>query len=80
MLDSAIYQWYMSKPMTGDELRRLRRDRLRLSQVKLAERLGTTVTTVARWERDERGISEIVARFVALLVDVEGRPARRKRR
>jgi DNA-binding transcriptional regulator YiaG len=66
--------------MTGDKLRRLRRDRLKMSQVKLAERLGTTVTTVARWERGERGISEIVVRFVALLVDVEGRPAKHKRR
>ncbi len=69
----------ISWTVTGDELRRLRRKRLGLSQARFAKRLGTTVTTVARWERGERGISGIVARFVALLVDVEGRPPKPKR-
>jgi hypothetical protein len=44
------------------------------------DRLGVTVTTVARWEREERPIAELVARFVTLLADVAGRPAKQRRR
>ena len=66
--------------MTGAELRRIRQERLGLTQATLAEHLGVSVTTVARWERDERSIAELVARFVRLLADVEGKPAKRRRR
>jgi transcriptional regulator with XRE-family HTH domain len=52
--------------MTGAELRRIR-TRLGLTQVQMAARLGVTNTTVARWERDEVGIGEVVARFVRLV-------------
>jgi DNA-binding transcriptional regulator YiaG len=55
--------------VTGKELRRLRQDALDLTQVRLAERLGVTPTTVARWERGERAISEPVARLVRFLAD-----------
>ena len=48
--------------MTGDQLRRIRR-RLRLTQAQLAESIGVTPTTLARWERDEVGISEVAARL-----------------
>jgi transcriptional regulator with XRE-family HTH domain len=45
--------------------------KLKLSQAKLAKRLGVTVTTVARWERDERVMSEIADRFIRVLVEVQ---------
>jgi transcriptional regulator with XRE-family HTH domain len=44
---------------------------LKLSQAKLAARLGVTVTSVARWERDERTIAEPVARLVRVLVEIQ---------
>jgi transcriptional regulator with XRE-family HTH domain len=53
--------------VTGDELRRLRR-KAGLTQVQVAERLGVTSTSVARWERGERAISEPVARLITLLL------------
>jgi DNA-binding transcriptional regulator YiaG len=62
--------------VTGDDLRRLRRMKLKLSQAKLAKRLGVTVTTVARWERDERVMSEIADRFVRLLIGPTTRTAK----
>ena len=34
----------------------------------MAERLGVTSTSVARWERGERAISEPVARLITLLL------------
>jgi transcriptional regulator with XRE-family HTH domain len=67
-------------PVTGDALRRLRR-RLGLTQVKLAERVGVTVTSVARWERGERPISEPAALRARLLAEAERtRPPRRRPR
>jgi DNA-binding transcriptional regulator YiaG len=57
--------------VTGDELRALRRKTLKLSQAKLAGRLGVAVTTVARWERDERPIGELAERFVRLLAEIQ---------
>lgn len=59
--------------MTGDELRRLRRMKLKLSQAKLGKRLGVTVTSVARWERNERPIAPLVARFVQVLTEIQRR-------
>ncbi|WP_447979039.1 helix-turn-helix domain-containing protein [Candidatus Nitrospira bockiana] len=61
-----MYRWY-SQPVTGEELRR-RRKELGLTQAQLAADLGVTVTTVARWERGERGISEPIGRLVDMLV------------
>ena len=66
--------------VTGKELRRIRTERLGLTQAGLGERIGVTPTSVARWEREERAIAEIVARFVTLLADVECKPAKRRRR
>ena len=65
--------------MTGQELRAQRR-RLGLTQRLLAERVGVTSTSVARWERGERGISEPVARLVRLLAETAASPRRRQRR
>ncbi|MGH7321002.1 MAG: helix-turn-helix domain-containing protein [Candidatus Rokuibacteriota bacterium] len=69
--------------MTGKELRGLR-DLLELTQAQLAARLGVTPTSVARWERGERAISEPVARLVKFLVDTArkvtvSRPTQRRR-
>jgi transcriptional regulator with XRE-family HTH domain len=58
--------------MTGAAFRRFRK-RLGLTQAGLAARMGVHWNAVARWERDERPISELVARFVRLLVATEGR-------
>lgn len=41
--------------MTGKELK-LRRDNLNMTQTSLAEKLGTSTNTVARWEREEMKI------------------------
>ncbi|MDH5641718.1 MAG: helix-turn-helix domain-containing protein [Nitrospira sp.] len=52
--------------MTGAQLRRIR-DRLGLTQVAMAQRIGVTPNSVARWERGEMKITEPVARLVTLL-------------
>ena len=59
--------------VTGPQLRRIRKQ-LGLTQVALAERIGVTSTSVARWERSEIGISEPVARLVKLLAQQTPRP------
>lgn len=51
----------------GNELRAIRRTKLKLTQAQLGERLGVTVTSVARWERNERTMSAIADRFVRVL-------------
>ena len=54
------------RPMTGEELRRIRK-RFGLTQAALAKRLAVTSTSVARWERGEVAIQESMARFIRLL-------------
>ncbi len=49
--------------MTGKEIRALRR-KLDWTQVALAEAIGVTSNTVARWERGEMAISEPTARLL----------------
>ena len=49
--------------MVGKELRAIRA-RLRLTQVELAEVVGVTSNTVARWERDEMAMRERRARLI----------------
>lgn len=41
--------------MNGEKLRKVRDD-LQLTQAQLAEKLGVSANTVARWERDEMAI------------------------
>lgn len=65
--------------MTGDELRKARR-RLGLTQVALAELIGTTGNTVARWERSAVPITEVAARFIRHLVSCPARKAGRARK
>lgn len=51
--------------MSGAELKRIR-TRLGLTQRALAEQLAVTVTSLARWERDEVIITETMARYIRL--------------
>lgn len=59
------------EPMTPQELRRLRR-RAKLTQAALAQRLGVTETTVARWERGARSISPAHANLIRLTLKTKG--------
>ncbi|HJT20808.1 MAG TPA: helix-turn-helix domain-containing protein [Nitrospira sp.] len=52
--------------MNGSTLRK-RRKQLGMTQVELARALGVAPNTVARYERDECGIPEPVARLVMLI-------------
>ena len=63
--------------MSGAELRRLRR-KAGLTQAALGERLGVHTNSVARYERDEVGIPEPVARLARLLLGAKAAPSRRK--
>ena len=49
--------------MKASELRVLRKQS-GLTQAALAERLGVTANTVARWEQEARSISEPMARLI----------------
>ncbi len=55
--------------MDGATLRRLRL-RLKLTQVQLADRLGVSPNTIARWERDEVGISPAMEKLIRLLASM----------
>jgi DNA-binding transcriptional regulator YiaG len=46
----------------------------------MADRIGVHWNTIARWERDEVGIPEPAARLARLLVTLEKRTAKHKRR
>ena len=63
--------------MDGKKFRRIRK-RLGLSQKALAERMGTTENSVARWERGEIPIRELVARFLRLIEKTET-PTKKRR-
>ena len=53
--------------MTGKQLRVIRK-RLRWTQAQIAEAVGVTSNTLARWERDEVGIGEPIARFIQTVI------------
>ena len=54
---------YATYSMIGVEIRALR-EKLGWTQMALAEAVGATSNTVARWERDEMAISEPAARLL----------------
>jgi DNA-binding transcriptional regulator YiaG len=58
--------------VTGAELRKLR-ERLKLTQAELAAWMGTTTASVSRWESGDRKISELVSRYLRLLVQTQGK-------
>ena len=62
--------------MNRKELRTIRR-RLKLTQVELAELIGFTANTVARWERDEMTMRERKAR---LIQSIDAAHKKRKKR
>lgn len=64
-IDKIVYNLY-SLRMNGKVLRH-RRKRLKMTQAELAAALGVAPNTVARYERDESGIPEPVARLVMLI-------------
>ncbi len=49
--------------MTGKEILKIR-ERLKWTQAQLAEAVGVTWNTIARWERDEVGVGEPAARLI----------------
>lgn len=61
--------------MTGREFRSIRQQ-LALTQAALAEAIGVTSNTIARWERGEMTISEPAARLLEKLAE-ERKIARR---
>ena len=62
-LDFRSVMLYAAYSMTSGEIRALR-EKLGWTQVALAEAIGVTSNTVARWERGEMAISEPAARLL----------------
>lgn len=56
--------------MEGKELRKIRRQ-LGWTQAQLAKAVGVTWNTVARWEREEMGMREPIARFIRTILAQE---------
>lgn len=61
--------------MSGEELLKIRK-KLKWTQAQLAESVGVTWNSVARWERGELGISEPAARLIRRIL-AEENPKRR---
>jgi transcriptional regulator with XRE-family HTH domain len=58
--------------MNGKQLKAIRK-KLGWTQVELAKELRTTENTVARWERDERGITEPMAKLIEIVYASESK-------
>jgi DNA-binding transcriptional regulator YiaG len=63
--------------MTKDEVKQLRA-KLGMTQQQLADKLGVTQTSVARWEMGMHHIEEPTARLLKLLVQLEKNPRGKK--
>ncbi|MBI2061184.1 MAG: helix-turn-helix transcriptional regulator [Nitrospirae bacterium] len=58
--------------MSARRVRQIRK-RLGLTQAELAERLGTTRTTISRWEAGIRQPSRMVLNALGWLVEISGK-------
>ncbi len=58
--------------MNGKQLRAIRK-KLGWTQVEMAKELRTTANNFARWERDERGITEPMAKLIGMLYASESK-------
>ena len=65
--------------VTAQDVKKIRK-RLSLTQAQLAERVGVTASSVARWEQGVMGIRESAARLLRLVAETETKGKRRKRR
>jgi DNA-binding transcriptional regulator YiaG len=63
--------------MDGKAIRRFRQ-RMGWTQTQLAQEVGVTRNTIARWERDEMGISGAAAKLLTLLIAKPPTTARRR--
>jgi DNA-binding transcriptional regulator YiaG len=61
--------------MQGKELKAIRK-RLKLTQRQVADQIGVTTNTVARWERDEITIREPMARLIRTVTSATKRGGR----
>lgn len=55
-MQNTLYRWY-GYIVTGDELKQ-KRIAAGMTQHELAQLMGTTETTIARWERGERQVND----------------------
>jgi transcriptional regulator with XRE-family HTH domain len=68
---------YIMYTMTGQELRRIRKA-MGITQRQLAEKLGVTLTSVARMERGEQKIMPVTTLAVRYLQLMESKNRRKK--
>lgn len=61
----------------GRELRIIR-EKLRLTQAEIADRLGVSPNTVARWERDEVRITPPMEKLIRLISKMKSKPEGRR--
>ncbi|BFU90928.1 MAG: hypothetical protein NTAFB01_21150 [Nitrospira sp.] len=61
-----LYDTYSHALMNGAALKKIRRQ-LGLTQKELADKIGVSSNTVARWERNELRITEPIKRLVTLI-------------
>ena len=61
----------MIPAMKGKQLRAIR-EHLGLTQTEMAEKIGVSMNTIARWERDEVVINETAAKLTLTFLDAEG--------
>ena len=64
--------------LTGSELRRLRKERLRMTRTALAMKLNVSVSTIKRWETRSRLRDDDVTKILAFVERHESERAARR--